>query len=106
MQWSQIRTLTISVGHVIDDPYTVRRLCHLFPCIERLNVSIKHVEILIAFIDAFQYLLNGSFNFEFSSEHGRSKLSFHDGLQLIKDEFTYCLDGFTVHMWIKKKVSD
>ena len=100
----QIRGLTISEYHVMHDSYIINRLCHFFPKIERLHVSIKRIDNIIQFIHSCEYLSNASFNLHFLSDDERNTFIFRlDCLRpLLTSTFTYHLDGVCLRMWIKK----
>lgn len=102
LQFKQIRVLTICDYHVIRDSYTIDRLCQLFPCIERLHVSIERIDNIIQFIDSLEYLSSVSFNLKFLSNN---ELIINRMEESILSTFTYRFDGSCLHMWIKKEVS-
>ena len=52
LQLKQIRELKISDYHIIDDSYTIDRLCYIFPSIERLHVSIGQIICGLQFVQS------------------------------------------------------
>jgi hypothetical protein len=110
-RFEQIRSLTISEYHIIGDSYTIFRLCHLFPNIERLDVSIRRLDNIIQLINSLEYLSSATFTLKYFSDDEKKYFMFQPELivdrirSLLISTFTCQLDGLCLRMWIKKEVS-
>ncbi|CAF1411599.1 unnamed protein product, partial [Rotaria sp. Silwood1] len=109
LQFEQIRTLTISEYHIINDSYTIHQLCHLFPYIERLHVSIGRLDHIIQLINSFKYLSSISFTLKYLSNDEKEFYILKPELiigrirSLLMSTFAYQLNDSCLHMWIKKE---
>ncbi|CAF1329460.1 unnamed protein product, partial [Rotaria sordida] len=84
LQLKQIRELKISDYHIIDDSYTIDRLCYIFLSIERLHVSIGQLNTIVQLINCFKYLSIISLNLKYLSD--KEKEYFALKSQLIIDQ--------------------
>ncbi|CAF4079408.1 unnamed protein product [Rotaria sordida] len=109
LQLKQIRELKISDYHIIDDSYTIDRLCYIFPSIERLHVSIGQLNTIVQLINCFQYLSIISLNLKYLSDKEKEYFALKSELiidqirQMMILTYKYQMTNSCLHLWIKKE---
>jgi hypothetical protein len=99
LQFDHIHELTISHHHVINDSYTIERLCRVFPNLQRLDISIEGIDAIIQFINSLNYLSSLSFQFKCPLNN---QLILDRIEESIVSSFTYRFTKSSVHIWIDK----
>ncbi|CAF1332468.1 unnamed protein product, partial [Rotaria sordida] len=109
LELKQIRELKISDYHIIDDSYTIDRLCYIFPSIERLHVSIGQLNTIVQLINCFKYLSIISLNLKYLSNKEKEYFALKSELiidqirQMMILTYKYQMTNSCLHLWIKKE---
>jgi hypothetical protein len=112
IRFEQIRTLSINTDWTVNDKHRVRQLCHSFPFVERLHVTLAFSSIyFVHMIDGFKQLSNASFRYPLISETQRNDWSvkpewaIYGARRLTIDRFTCQFSSPYIYAWIDEQVS-
>ncbi|CAM4973223.1 unnamed protein product [Rotaria socialis] len=101
MRLENIHALTICNQYVINNRYIASQLCHIFPRVKKLHVSVNRLDDMIILIDGFKDLSSASFMFK--SLFSNDKQDLWQKINTIVNG-VYRLEDSCLHMWIENRM--
>ncbi|CAM4937806.1 unnamed protein product [Rotaria socialis] len=101
MRLENIHALTICNHYVISNRYIASQLCHIFPRVKKLHVSVNRLDDMIILIDGFKHLSSASFMFK--SLFSNDKQDLWQKINTIVNG-VYRLEDSCLHMWIENRM--